>query len=169
MSNYSATIVKIENLRPHENADRLVCVNLFGNNVIVSKDTQIDDIGLFFPVESQLSEAFAIASDLIRRKDENGKSAGGMFDSNRRVRAQKFRGENSCGFFIPLDSLNKTFESVGKKCPTVEIGQEFEELDGIPICKKYTIPPQMPIYQWKEKLQETKGIEIGGWAISLSF
>src|SRR5689334_21215218 len=103
MSNYSAVIVRISNLRPHSNADRLICTNIFGQNVIVGKETQIGDVGLFFPLESQIGEEFARANDLIRRKDENGKPAGGMFADNRRVRAQTFRGEKSMGFFIPLD------------------------------------------------------------------
>lgn len=80
MSNYAATVVKINNIRPHSNADRLNCTNIFGNNVIIGKDVQIGDKGLFFPVESQLGEQFCLANDLIRRKDANGKAVGGMFD-----------------------------------------------------------------------------------------
>jgi hypothetical protein len=95
MSNYSATVVRITNLRPHSNADRLICTNIFGNNIIVGKETQIGDLGLYFPLESQIGLEFAQANDLLRRKDENGKPAGGMFDENRRVRAQTFRGEKS--------------------------------------------------------------------------
>lgn len=140
MSNYVATIVKIDNLRPHSNADKLICTNIFGNNVIVGKDTQIGDIGIFFCLESQIGTEFAVANDLIRRKDENGKSVGGMFDANRRVRAQTLRGEKSMGFFAPISSLTKTFDYLKKECPKVEIGQEFEELNGISISKKYVTP-----------------------------
>lgn len=103
MDNYSATVVRISNLRPHTNADRLICTSIFGNNVIVGKETKIGDLGLYFPLESQLGLEFAQANDLIRR----GGGQGGMFDDNRRVRAQKFRGERSMGFWIPIDSLQK--------------------------------------------------------------
>jgi hypothetical protein len=136
MSNYSAVVVEIKNLRPHSNADRLVCTNIFGNNIIVGKETKVGDVGLYFPLESQLGEQFAKANDLIRRKDENGKPAGGMFDANRRVRAQTFRGEKSMGFFIPLESLNKLFDN-GKALETFIEGQEIDEYLGIPIANKY--------------------------------
>lgn len=82
MSNYSATVVSISNLRPHTNADRLLCTNIFGNNIIVGKDTMIGQVGLFFPVESQLGVEFASNNDLIRRKDKDRKPAGGMFDAS---------------------------------------------------------------------------------------
>lgn len=131
MGNYSATVVRISNLRPHSNADRLVCTNVFGNNVIVGKDTKIGDLGLYFPLESQLGEEFAKANDLIRRKDENGKAAGGMFDDNRRVRAQTFRGEKSMGFFIPVESLRSFTEF-----PYIE-GDEIEKIKDYTISTKY--------------------------------
>lgn len=140
MSNYSATVVKIDSIRPHSNADRLVCTSLYGNNVIVGKDCQVGDIGLFFPIESQLGEQFAIANDLLRRKDENGKPAGGMFDASRRVRAQTFRGERSMGFFAPLSYLQATFDSLGKPMPSLNVGDMFEVLGDVEISKKYIVP-----------------------------
>ncbi len=131
--NYSATIVRISNLTKHPNADKLQLTNIFGNVVIVGLDTKVGDIGVFFPIESQISEEFAKANDLIRRKDENGKAAGGMLEQNRRVRAIKLRGTPSMGLFLPLSSLSWF-------CPApVELqeGYEFEEMNGIPICCKY--------------------------------
>ncbi len=104
--NYTPVVVSITSLRPHSNADRLVCTNIFGNNVIVGKETQIGDKGIYFPLESQIDATFAVNNDLIRRKDANGKPAGGMFDENRRVRCQKFRGEKSEGFWIPIQSAD---------------------------------------------------------------
>lgn len=139
MSNYAATVVKIDNIRKHSNADRLMCTNIFGNNVIVGLNVKEGDVGLYFPIEARIGKDFAVANDLIRRRDENGKPAGGMFDDNRRVRCQKFRGENSMGFWIPIDSLKKTFDHLAKSTPVVKIGDEFEELDGVEISKKYLI------------------------------
>lgn len=136
MSNYSATVVRISNLRPHTNADRLICTNIFGNNVIVGKDTKEGDLGLYFPPESQLGEDYAKANDLLRRKDANGKAAGGMFDTNLRVRCQTFRGEKSMGFWIPIESLNNLFSN-GKALDVFTEGQEIEEYLGKPIAKKY--------------------------------
>lgn len=140
MSNYNATVVRIDNIRKHENADRLQCTNIFGNNVIIGLDTKVDDVGLFFPLESQIGFEFAQANDLIRRKDENGKPAGGMFDTNRRVRAQTFRGEKSMGFFIPLNALYQTFQIIGIECPHVKEGDDIGELGGIVISQKFELP-----------------------------
>lgn len=143
MSNYSATVVKIASLRPHANADRLICTSIFGNNVIVGKETQIGDVGLFFPLESQLGEDFCVANDLLRRKDAEGKPAGGMFDSNRRVRCQKFRGERSEGFFIPIESLDNLYPS-GKALTAFKEGDHIEEYLGKPISTKY-VPKGSPV------------------------
>lgn len=139
MSNYSATVVKITNLRPHSNADRLVCTNIFGNNIIVGKETKIGDLGLYFPLESQIGEEFARANDLIRRKDENGKPVGGMFDENRRVRAQQFRGERSMGFWIPWESLIEFGKYIGKPIDAFGMlpGDEISEFNGYTISQKY--------------------------------
>ena len=139
MSNYSATVVQIDNLRKHSNADRLMCTNIFGNNVIVGKDTKEGDVGLFFPLESQLGEEFAKANDLVRRKDENGKTAGGMFDDNRRVRAQTFRGEKSMGFFVPIEYLYKLLPE-GSLFEVPAFGEELETWNGYDISKKYLVP-----------------------------
>ncbi len=140
MNNYAATVVKIDNVRPHSNADRLVCTNIFGNNIIVGKETKIGDIGLYFPLESQLGEDFAKNNDLIRRKDGSGKPAGGMFDENRRVRCQTFRGEKSMGFFIPIDSL-ENLSTFTNKWPLdkshLVIGNEIDTYCGYTISTKY--------------------------------
>jgi hypothetical protein len=142
MSNYSAIVVKIDNIRKHENADRLQCTNIYGNNIIVGLDTKVGDVGLYFPLESQIGEEFAVANDLIRRKDENGKPAGGMFDANRRVRAQTLRGEKSMGFFCPagyLFNLLNDAEYVDE-IHIPAIGTEIETWKGFDIAKKYVVP-----------------------------
>ena len=42
-------VVKITELRKHTNADRLQIATIFGNSVIVSLDTHIGDMGVYFP------------------------------------------------------------------------------------------------------------------------
>lgn len=137
MGNYSATVVRISNLKDHPNAQKLVCTNIYGNNVIVGKETKIGDLGLFFPLESQIGAEFAEKNDLIRRKDENGKPAGGMFDENRRVRCQTFRGEKSMGFWIPIDSLRFVLGNNLDIAEGTEIEQIGDMIDGIIISQKY--------------------------------
>lgn len=139
-SNYKAVIVTIDNVREHTNADRLNCTNIFFNNIIIAKTTKIGDIGVYFPLECQLSQEFCDANDLIRRDeivDGVKKKAGGMFDANRRVRAQGFRGEKSMGFWIEAVALKKWAEHAGFELPELKPGDEFDSLHGHEICRKY--------------------------------
>jgi hypothetical protein len=58
----------------------------------------------------------------------------GLFDENGRVRAQTLRGEKSCGFWIPLETVEKQFK-IDRELFVV--GYEFDAIDGIKICEKY--------------------------------
>lgn len=136
-TNYNAIVVKIDNLRKIEKADRLLATNIFGNNVIVGINTKEGDIGLYFPLESQIGEEFATKNDLIRRKNEDGTYSGGMFADNRRVKAQIFRGERSMGFFIPIESLGKLGEGFDLRWEDLKVGTEIDKFNGFEISKKY--------------------------------
>ena len=132
---YSAIVARV-NVRPHPNADRLQIGNVNGIQVIVGIDTQDGELGVYFPSDGQLSEEFAAANDLIRRKNEDGTYSGGMFDVNRRVRAMNLRGIKSDGFWCPLDYFN--FSAVSASM--LKEGDSFTEINGIPICNKYVTP-----------------------------
>jgi hypothetical protein len=56
--NYCATIVEVKNIIPLVNCDNVVHTNIFGNLVVVSKDTKVGDVGIFFPPETQISKNF---------------------------------------------------------------------------------------------------------------
>ena len=134
---YKATVLRIKNVRPHPNADRVQLATCHGNQVVVGLDVQEGHIGVYFPADGQLSHEFCHANNLYREAslnkfpDENG----GMFDSNRRVRAQKFRGEISDGFWVPLHQ----FGFIQVTGLDVE-GFEFDEWCGVHICNKYVNP-----------------------------
>ena len=132
MSEHVAYIVKINELHPHSNADRLQIATIFSNNVIVDLNTQIGDFGVYFPIDLQLSEEYCKVNDLVRRKDENGNPAGGYLDPEKRnIRAMKLRGEKSEGLFMPLTSLAYTGET------KFEIGDKIDIVNGHEICRKY--------------------------------
>ena len=100
---YVGYVVKVEHLRKHSNADRLQIATFFGNDTIVGLNTQIGDMGIYFPVDGQLSERYCAVNDLVRRKDENGKQCGGYLDPDKRnIKALKLRGEKSDGLFMKL-------------------------------------------------------------------
>ena len=69
--NYCATITEIMKIIPLENCDNVVHTNIFGNLVIVNKETKVGDRGLFFPAECKLSETFLSANNLYRHSEKN--------------------------------------------------------------------------------------------------
>jgi len=139
-SNYSAVVVRLGEVRKHSNADRLMCTTIFGNNIIVGLDAKEGDVGIYFPLEAQIGQELADANDLIRRKDEDGKPAGGMFDKNRRVRAQSFRGEKSMGYFMTITDFFKIPEFAAL---ILEDGDDLDIVAGMQVSKKFELPKRM--------------------------
>ena len=134
---YTGFVVKVEHLRKHSNADRLQIATFFGNDTIVGLDTKIGDIGIYFPVDGQLSERFCAVNDLVRRKDENGKQAGGYLDPEKRnIKALKLRGEKSDGLYMPITCLADFC-----KISDLKVGDTIDTVNGELICQKY-IPHQ---------------------------
>ena len=130
---YTGFVVKVEHLRKHSNADRLQIATFFGNDTIVGLDTKLGDIGVYFPVDGQLSERFCAVNNLVRRKDENGKQAGGYLDPEKRnIKALKLRGEKSDGLYMPITCLADFC-----KISDLKIGDTIDTINGELICQKY--------------------------------
>lgn len=134
--NHKAVVVSLKGIRPHSNADRLRLVTIFGNQVVIGLKEEEGDLGLYFNSDLRISTEFGQANDLFRRKDDQGNNAGGMFDENGKVRCQKFRKEQSDGFWIPLNSL----EFTDGKIDSLKDGDSFQEFNGVKICEKYIVP-----------------------------
>lgn len=134
---YKAIVTRLKNVRAHPNADRVQLATCHGNQVVVGLDSKEDDWGVYFPCDGQLSHEFCHANNLYRDKTKNKfpEEKAGMFDDNRRVRAQRFRGEISDGFWIPLHNFGFIYVTG----LNVE-GFEFDEWGGVPICNKYINP-----------------------------
>lgn len=150
---YCGYVTRLKNVRKHSNADRLQLADCFGNTVIVSLDYFEGQLGVYFPVDGQLSEEFCKVNDLVRRKDENGNLCGGYLDPEKRnIKAMKLRGEKSDGLFLPLTCLaNFTTVSDLKEGDTITV------LNGVEICKKY-IPKRKASGEWHggSKSRKTK-------------
>ena len=132
MSEHVGYVVKISEVHPHSNADRLQIATIFGTSVIVGLDVNVGDIGVYFPTDIQLSKEYCENNNLVRKKDENGNNAGGYLDPDKRnIRAMKLRGEKSDGLFMSLESL--AYTGVTK----FEVGEKIETLNGHEICCKY--------------------------------
>lgn len=131
---YCGYITKLEDVRPHPNADRLVLATVLGATVIVSNESQTGNIVAYFPSDGQLSEEYCAQNDLVRHKDENGNQAGGFLDPDKRnVRIIKLRGEYSDGLCMPLTSLAYT----GVDISALSVGDTITVVNGHEICRKY--------------------------------
>lgn len=136
---YCGYIVQVEQIRLHNNADRLQVATFFGNDTVVDMTIKYGDIGIYFPSDLQLSIEFAEANNLLRKKDESGNNIGGYMDPDKRnVAAIRLRGEKSDGLFLPLTCL----ESFGD-ISTLKVGDTINVFNGHEICKKY-IPRRNP-------------------------
>lgn len=130
---YTGFVTTLKNVHKHSNADRLQIGECFGNSVIVSMDYVEGQLGVYFPVDGQLSEEFCKVNDLVRRKDENGNYCGGYLDPEKRnIKALKLRGEKSDGLFLPLTCLADFC-----KISDLKEGDTISVLNGKEICKKY--------------------------------
>jgi hypothetical protein len=134
--NYAATVVEITRIVPLENCDNIVGTPLLGYQAIVSKDTEVGDLGVVFTAETQVSEEYARLNNLHRHGNLNDdESAKGFLEDNRRVRALKLRGHRSDALFMPLSSLVYT----GADISSLKPGDTFDKLNGHDICKKYVV------------------------------
>ena len=140
--NYSAIIVEIRTLIPLEKCDNVQGAIIMGNQVVVSKNVKVGDIGLYFPLECALSKEYLSNNNLYRvHKNKPNLNIdttlkGGYFEENGRVRCSRFLGHKSEGLFMPLESIEFIFKNT---TPVLAVGDCFDELNGIPICSKYVV------------------------------
>jgi hypothetical protein len=150
--NYLAIISKITNVTPIPNSDKLSTTVVNGYNIIVQNTTKVGDIVVFFPQECCICEQFLKAnneygiSDYERNENaqevkelidasmnetdaskaeelmQEAKSRVGFFNKYGRVTMLKLRGVYSCGFIMPIASMEKAFPEL--------IGTNWEELVG---------------------------------------
>jgi len=144
--NYCCSVIRLPIKQKVAGLDNLVNVNVYGNNVLVSKDSDENIPYLFFPVECQLSRDFLSNSSLYRDSTLNLlKDKKGFFEDSGRVKALKLKGVISTGFIIPATSLN----FLGNI--ELKVGDEFNEIDGVEIVRKYVNKEQAKTGEKKEK------------------
>ena len=131
--NYCAAVAHIQNHIELKGRDNIVHSTLFGNKVIIGKSCPIGTLGIYFPVETQLSTRFCYENNLYAESDSNkDKTKGYIHQKNRRIRAIQFGGHESNGLFLPLDCLKFTGD-----ISYLKEGDEFDEINGIDLCQKY--------------------------------
>ena len=156
-SNYAAVVVDINVLVPLENCDNVQAAIIMGNQVIVSKEVKIGDVGIFFPLECQLMHTYMYENNLYNHSEKNKDvEKKGYFSDNGRVRCQKFRGHKSEGLFMPIESIAEFLE----KGDVISIGDEFDELNGEQICRKYVVRQMQGKKDTKVKKSQKKESKI---------
>ena len=133
--NYCATVVEIKNIIPLAGCDFVVGTSIMGNHVITGKDTKIGDVGLYFPVETQLSAKYIAINNLYKDatlNDDTRKK--GYFELNGRIKCVKFRGFPSEGLFMPLDSISPFTAPVNT---ILKLEDSFDFIGKEEICRKY--------------------------------
>ena len=89
--NHCFTVVKIQNIIPLENKDNIVQTNIYGVPVVVSKNTQIGEIGVYIPYDVKLSEEFCFYNNLNTNCELNyNNNVRGYIEKNRRVKSIRF-------------------------------------------------------------------------------
>jgi len=130
---YNAIVCHLSNVQTHPNADRLKIAQASGYSVIVGSNASEGDLGVLFPEGGQISENVLIENSLYRKHPHTGEKMGGYFESSGRVKSCKLRGQISEGFFTGTDII-------GSAGVNLKDGDEFCEIDGRVICKKYLSP-----------------------------
>ena len=102
-----------------------------GNMVIIGKDVQDGDLGIYFDTEAQLSESFCKANQLFKQD-------GGYIEENRRVKAIRLCGMKSVGIWLPLKCLAYTKYNL----KNLREGMTFQDLNKHEIVNRY-IPPRI--------------------------
>ncbi len=133
MSEHCGYVVRVENLRPHSNADRLQIATFFGNDTCVGLDVVQGEIGIYFPSDLQLSAEFCDKNHMCRKRADGTDDTGYLDRDKRNIKSIKLRGEKSDGIFVSLSAVAYT----GVNLDELNIGDKVEMLNGHEICCKY--------------------------------
>ena len=136
--NYQCQVIKLPAKIQIPKLDNLVEVNHQGNSCLVGKDSDENELHLFFPCECAINSEFLSKNNLFRHSELNSdKDKTGFFDDNRRVKVLKFKGIVSTGFIIPLTSLLPFCD-----ISSFKVGDEFNQINEHILCEKYIKPNQ---------------------------
>jgi hypothetical protein len=138
---YTAFITKVQSTISIEGADKIQTAMVLGNQVVVSKEVKVGELGVFFPADCQLSHAFCHHNNLYRDVTKNvNQEKAGFFETNRRVRCQPFLKVKSEGYFCGIEAFDYIYQTQAKT--TVEKdylqdGKSFDKISDEEICQKY--------------------------------
>lgn len=161
--NYLAQVVRLENLRPHPNANKLQIVSVFGNQIVTGLDAKEGDLYVFFPLECAINADYLAFSNSFEDTDKNeDNTKRGFFNKHGRVRAIRLRSERSEGYIVPASDINNYLEDrkVKFRISEADAGTEFDTVDGILFCKKYINPVALRKLENANKKQNKKAVRV---------
>jgi hypothetical protein len=105
--NYVCSVVKLTKTFPIEGADKIVRTEIFGNDVIISKDINLGELMIYFNSGTKLNAEFCKYNNLYSNKENNinPEAKPGYFSKTGRTKAIKLRNIISDGILLPLSSL----------------------------------------------------------------
>jgi len=142
--NYYATIVSLNQVRKHENADKLAIWTVHNFDVITDLSYNEGDIAVFFPLESQINHDLLSYLNMYSDAELNAdKTKKGYVHKSGRVRAVKLRDKLSEGLVIKFDLIASWALTKGYTI-TPKVDTKFDYIDKLWICKKYIAPINEP-------------------------
>jgi len=152
--NYLATVVELDNLKSHPNADKLEIFEIYGGNVIVAKGLYpIGEKVVYFPLDSKISAEFLSWANLLDKAELNadGKTKG-FFGSQFRVKPIRLRQIPSEGFVYPVSKIAEFF-GVDEK--VFKVGESFDMVGDKVLLEKWVSgavkresAPKRPLPKW---------------------
>jgi len=152
--NYLATVVELDNLKDHPNADKLEIFEIYGGNVIVAKGLYpIGEKVVYFPLDSKISVEFLSWANLLDKAELNadGKTKG-FFGSQFRVKPIRLRQIPSEGFVYPVSKIAEFF-GVDEK--VFKVGESFDMVGDKVLLEKWVSgavkresAPKKPLPKW---------------------
>lgn len=155
--NYLSKIIKIDNVRPHPNAEKLDIITIDGANVIIAKGLiKVGDIMVYCATESSLNKDFLSKNNQFEDKELNvDPNVKGYFNNKGRVRAINLRGETSRAFICHPDYLKVWQPEININNIEDYIGIEFDYVNGVEFSKKY-IPFEQKVRNKERNGQSNK-------------
>ena len=145
-SNYLAKVVKIDNLIPHPNADRLQLAKIGFQKVITGLDAKVGDLYIYFPLESAINKKFLSYTNGFSSSSMNfDKTKKSFFGKQGRVKALRLREVLSEGYIHPIQSVNEwlNYAGINYQIQEKDVNKEFDSIGDILFCQKYVIPKKV--------------------------
>jgi len=136
-ANYVCSVIRLQKTYPIEGADKIVKTEVFGNDVIISKDTVLGELMIYFNSGTKLNSEFCKYNNLYSNKENNinPEAKPGYFSKTGRTKAIKLRNVISDGILLPINTLSYLIDT--KK---LKEGDCFTTIDGNILCEKYIVP-----------------------------